>query len=386
MTGINPKRIAHLCLSCFYIDGCMYQENALVRQHKIDGHDVTVIASTETFGGDKKLTYLNPGSYTGSDGAQVIRLPYRKGPRNIMAKLRFYVGLMDALEMISPDIIICHGISGGWLKDIVRYKNAHPMVRIFADNHADFNNSGTNFLSMQVLHRWYYRGILRRVSWVFEKILCISLETLEFANQVYDLPTSTLEFFPLGGVVFSDAEYMQRRERGRSLLCVDGDAIVFLQSGKFDAKKKLIEACTAFSRQTTDKRFRFIVVGHMDGVIKSEFKDLVAGDSRISFVGWQSADVLMDLLCAADMYVQPGSQSATMQMSLSARCPIILADVKAHRPYYNGNGWLVTNDAEIHEAMAAIQRNPSVLQEMSARSLDVAKRLLDYKMLAARFY
>ena len=41
-------KIAHICLSCFYIDGFSYQENELVRQNVSDGHDVLVITSTET--------------------------------------------------------------------------------------------------------------------------------------------------------------------------------------------------------------------------------------------------------------------------------------------------------------------------------------------------
>ena len=66
-------RVAHVCLSCFYIDGFGYQENELVRQHVADGHEVTVIASTETFGADRRLAYIAPSSFVGKVGAPVIR-------------------------------------------------------------------------------------------------------------------------------------------------------------------------------------------------------------------------------------------------------------------------------------------------------------------------
>ena len=65
---------AHICLSCFYIDGFSYQENELVRQNVSDGHDVLVIASTETINPDGKIQFLDPGRYAGFDGADVIRL------------------------------------------------------------------------------------------------------------------------------------------------------------------------------------------------------------------------------------------------------------------------------------------------------------------------
>ena len=71
----TEMRILHLCLSCFYIDDAGYQENHLVRQHVADGHEVLVIASTEIFDGKGGLGYAEPGSYIGSDGAKVIRIP-----------------------------------------------------------------------------------------------------------------------------------------------------------------------------------------------------------------------------------------------------------------------------------------------------------------------
>ena len=80
-------KVAHLCLSCFYIDGYGYQENELVRQHLADGHDVFVIASTENYGPDGKITYVEPSTYVGSEGAPVTRLAYRKVlPHALMKK------------------------------------------------------------------------------------------------------------------------------------------------------------------------------------------------------------------------------------------------------------------------------------------------------------
>ena len=42
-------RITHLCLACFFPDGFSYQENMLPKYHKKLGHDVSVVASLQTF-------------------------------------------------------------------------------------------------------------------------------------------------------------------------------------------------------------------------------------------------------------------------------------------------------------------------------------------------
>ena len=69
-------KILHCCLSCFYIDNFNYQENMLVREHVAAGHDVFVLASTENYDSKGKLIYTSPGRYLGSDGAEVLRIPY----------------------------------------------------------------------------------------------------------------------------------------------------------------------------------------------------------------------------------------------------------------------------------------------------------------------
>ena len=37
-------KVLHLCLSGFFMDDSLYQDNELVREHLVAGHDVMVIA------------------------------------------------------------------------------------------------------------------------------------------------------------------------------------------------------------------------------------------------------------------------------------------------------------------------------------------------------
>ena len=48
-------KILHCCLAAFYIDNYGYQENILPKIHQIHGHEVKIVASTETFIDDKNL-------------------------------------------------------------------------------------------------------------------------------------------------------------------------------------------------------------------------------------------------------------------------------------------------------------------------------------------
>lgn len=377
-------RVVHVCLSCFYIDGYAYQENELVRQHVQDGHDVTVIASTENFGADRRLTYVQPSTYLGRDGATVIRLPYRKFlPHAVMRKLRLHPGVLALLRTLNPQSILFHGLCGWELQAVARYRHENPAVRLFVDSHEDANNSARTLASKYLLHRLYYAAIIRRCWRSFDRILCVSLETMDFVHDTYGVPREALEFYPLGGRVFDDATYQERRQRGRADAGVDEGQVMLLQTGKMGHRKRVLESLRAFLATPGD-HLRLVLAGDLDDGLRDEALALMASDPRIRFLGWKAAEQLTDLLCAADLYLQPGTQSATMQMALCARCPVVLDDVPSHVPFVDGNGWVLRQPGDLAAALAAVARDAAILDTMAQRSLQIASRLLDYRMLAQR--
>lgn len=376
-------KIIHLCLSCFYIDNYRYQENELVREHVTDGHEVLVVASTETYVDNLSLGYVAADEYMGSDGARVIRLPYvGPVPFFLKKKLRIHPGVSSILREFSPDVIMFHGLCGWELLTVAQYKRANPQVRLYVDSHEDANNSAVGKLS-QILHRYYYRPIIRRALPWIDKVLCISLETIDFCKRQYSIPEQAMEFFPLGGYIADDDTYRLHREEGRAALNLEDDQTVLLQSGKFDSKKKLVESLTAFAA-TRSEKLRFMIVGRVHESIEQQVTQLISADPRVQYLGWKTADELYRLLCAVDVYVQPGSQSATMQMSICARCPVVIGDVPSHEPFVKGNGWKVSTQEQLTNAFVSIEKNPSVLDEMSQRSLEIAYDLLEYRRMAKR--
>ncbi len=379
-------KIIHCCLSCFYIDGFSYQENELVSQNVADGHEVLVVASTETYDSKGSLVYVEPKDYLGFDGARVVRLQYSKYlPGFLGKKIRKFPGFLKILEDYRPDVILFHGICGFELFTAARYKNKNPNVRLYADSHEDYNNSATNILSKYILHIGFYRAILRLSASSIDKILCVSLETIEFANQIYGLPNSILEFYPLGGLILGDDQYEELRASSRRNLQIRSDEIVFIQTGKIDKKKKLIEALKAFQKLDSPNA-KYIVAGNLHNDISAEVQSILKADQRVQYLGWQSPENLRAMLCAADVYVQPGTQSATMQMSLCCRCAVVLDDVPSHKPYINGNGWLIGSENTIEQIFRCVMTRKDVIYEMGNKSAEIAGEILDYRKLSARLY
>ncbi len=96
------------------------------------------------------------------------------------------------------------------------------------------------FFSKNVLHGIYYKSIIKASLPQIEKVLCISLETMDFCRKQYGIPEDKLEFFPLGGKLAREPYYSETRERVRRQYEIADDEILFVQTGKFDWKRKML--------------------------------------------------------------------------------------------------------------------------------------------------
>lgn len=378
-------KILHLCLSSFYIDNFDYQENILPRLNKLDGHEVQIIASTETFK-DGKLSYLKPGRYVNEDGITVIRVAYSKQfPFLFMNKLRYYQRVYPLLEQFHPDVILFHGISAGELQTITKYVKNNKHVKFYIDTHASYFNSGKTFISMHILHKMFYKYYLSLSTPYVSKIFYIGIEEKQFIQQVYRISEDYLEFFPLGGIILRDNEYLSLRYQTRNNLHLKDNDIMFLHTGKIDKQKKTIELIRAF-QMLEDDRFHMVIAGIFLDDVRSDILHLIEQDKRISFLGWKKPQELECLLCAADVYVQPGSVSATLQNAICNRCAVIVNDVEEYIPILKNNGYFVKNEQDMIYAFNEIHKNPDLLEIMKENSLKIATEILDYKKLAARLY
>jgi len=375
-------KVCHICLSSFFVDGRLYQENELVIQHLADGHAVTVIASTEVHDEKGSITYVRAGSYLGREGAQVIRLPYRRGlPNFLRRKLRMHPGVYRILKENSPDAIMFHGSAGWELLSVARYVRDHPACVFYIDSHSDAVNSGNGWLSRNVLHGQYYRRVLDRALRVAGPLLCVSTSVMEFASDVYRIPRDRLEFYPLGGRPPEDEEYYRLRQAGRDRLGLEDRHVLLVQSGKQSRSKRLLESLRAFVK-TDSEDLKLAIAGVLQDDIREEAEALIASDPRVMFLGWQDPEALTTILCAADVYLQPGTQSATMQHSLCCRCAVVIADIPAHQPYRQNNGWFVSGEDDLKEAFSGLR--VADLAAMGRNSYEFAKNALDYRRLASR--
>jgi glycosyltransferase involved in cell wall biosynthesis len=301
----------------------------------------------------------------------------------LASKLRAYVGTENILKSFRPHCILFHGACAYELITVSNYIKHNPEVLLYVDSHEDIYNSARNWLSKEILHKIFYAIVLRYALPYIKKILCYSPESLDFVYNLYRIPKDKLELYPLGGFPIPIEEYHIRRDKTRQDLRIKNDDIVIIQSGKLTKQKKILDSLLTF-RDCRNPKLKLLIAGAVDESIKEDFYNQISKDSRIEYLGWKSTNDLTDLLCAADIYLQPGTQSVTMQHSLCCHCAVILDDVPSHKMYVNENGWLIGRDGSLNDIFRNIEN--ADLELMKSRSFEFAKKHLDYSQLAKRIY
>ena len=378
-------KILHVSIASAFTEGMSYQDNLLTNQNVRDGHDVTLIADCNKFV-DGRIVYTPPEDRILENGIHLIRVEYKKIINNfVSSKIRCVPRLYGMIEKIAPDVILFHGVAGWELKTMAKYKKHHPMVRLYIDSHEDLKNSGTNIISRIFIYRIFNRVLAKIVTPYTDKFLYVAYECVLFLKKFYNIPNNKMEYYPLGGIVFDDDERLEKRQRIRDELKLKEDDILLIHSGKMDKLKRSEEIIKAFHKVTDDK-LHLILIGSIDNDVKPMLETLFRLDTRVQYLGWKSANVLMEYLCACDLYVQPGGQSATMQNALCCGCAVALYPHESHKYLLKDNAFYVETMDDMEALFSDILVHRNKLHELQMKDYAIAKEVLDYKILAKRLY
>lgn len=379
-------KIAHIGLACFFTEGMTYQDNYLSHYNALDGNEVLYVSNAAKYENGAVV----PTGYEDKrlpDGVRLVRLPYVHVLNGFVSdKFRKVKGLYALLEDFAPDVILSHDLSYWSVLDVIRYKKAHPAVKLYADTHTAYNNSGTNWLSLHVLHRIFYRYLVRQTLPYLEKFFYVGIGEKEFAMANYSVPESLMEFYPLGGTLLSDEEYAAVRAKRRAELGLEENDRLYIHSGKLDALKRSDELFRAFSA-VDDPHAVLAVIGSIPEDRKSVLLPLMEADKRIRYLGWKTGEELQEYLCAADLYCQPGSVSATMQNAICRNTPVMSYPHPAYTAALDcGQFFWIKTQVDMEQVFGKLKADPAVLTPMTAAARRCAEELLDYRRLAARLY
>lgn len=384
-------RILHCCLAAFYIDDYGYQENILPKMHKAHGHDVMILASTETYIDNQKLGYLKPSSYFTKDNIPIIRLPYKKYlPHPLVKKLRLYVGIVKAIENFKPDIIFLHDCQFLSITKITNYVKKNPQVMVFVDSHTDFINSARSWISKNILHRFIYRYCAKNIEPYVLKFYGTLPVRNDFLINVYNIDPRKVELLPFGAddSLFDWNDKTCIRKKIRDQLNISEKDFVIITGGKIDIRKNihlLLQAINEIKNEKSTPDIKVILFGKPNTDLK-ETIDKYTSDPDIFHMEWLPSNEIFNYFFAADLAVFPGTHSVLWEEAVGLGLPCIFQKWLGIQHLDLGGNCLFLNEGknieEIKESIVNLINNPSMFNEMVRIAESEGPKRFSYSQIA----
>lgn len=375
-------RILHLCLGCFYVDNHSYQENMLPKYHKRLGHEVYIIASTLSFDANGNACNVAPGAYENEYGIPVRRLAYRRHlPASVGKFLRLYEPFMDAVEEIRPDVIFIHGCQLLDIYKLLPYLRKNK-VTVFVDNHADFSNSATNFLSKNILHKFLWRRCAQAIEPYTRMFYGVLPARVDFLKDIYRLPTEKVRLLVMG-VDDEMAESLAGcRESFRARNGIQ-DETVIITGGKIDESKTQVITLLKLLHEQADPAVKVLVFGSIVPEMKDQVLSLCDGE-RIKYLGWLDHSHIYEALISSDLAVYPGRHSVLWEETVGMGVPMVVKRWAGTTHVDLGGNVLFLEDDSEATLEAALKQALGQLDRMREVAREKGKEVFSYRNIARR--
>lgn len=381
-------RIIHVCLAAFYIDNFSYQENILPKMHKKQGHEVMILASTETYLDGMHLGYIQPSTYMNEDGIPVHRIPYSTGiPKKLVRKLRIYPSVYKEINQFVPDLIFLHDIQFLSLRQIAKYAKSHPEVKIIADGHADFVNSARTFFSYHILHRLVYKTCAQWILPYTTKFYGTLPARVDFFQKVYDIPSDKVGYMPMG----VDDDMAEKHESAAEITSTkekfgfSSHDFIIVTGGKIDFNKKqtllLMEAVNEISYQNV----KLLVFGSVTAELKVQFDALCT--DKVKYAGWATVDESYEYFSIADLVIFPGTHSVYWEQAAGLGKPLVVRYWEGITHIDLGGNVIFLHDNSKNELISIMNKlfeNKNDFEQMKRCAIEKGKPFFSYRNIAER--
>lgn len=376
-------KIVHICMTQ-YSDGWTYQENLLAKYHKIAGNEVTVITSKYHFK-EGKLVEDNRREFVDINDVRVVRL--EKITDGFMKKIPVYQDFYETLCNETPDIIFSHSCQYRDAALVARYVKKHPTVKLFVDNHADFTNSATNFISKTILHKVVWKYYAHKLLPYTEKFWGVLPARVEFLTDVYKLPKEKCELLVMGAddelVEKSNAQKEDKKLREKYEIN-DTDFLI-VTGGKIDKAKIQTELLIKAVKKLERQDVKLLFFGSIEEEIKERILSLV-DDKQVIYAGWVTPEESYDYFTIADLVVFPGRHSVFWEQVAGQGKPMICRSWPGtHHVDVGGNVVFLEQDT-VNEILVCLERviDQRKYEMMNEAALLKARNIFSYRNIAWR--
>jgi len=372
-------KIVHICMCGPVTDNWSYQDNILPKYHKYSGLDVTVITSKYIWNSDGKQVLDDREVYSNEYGIKTVRLANKYGT-TIKSKLKIYSNFYDTLAKESPDILFIHGIQFVNIRDVIKYVKRRTNVKVYADNHSDFSNSASNWLSKNIQHKLFWKYWAQKLNPYVTKFYGVLPARVDFLVDMYKLPKEKVELLVMGAddekVELSNTVEIRKQIREKHQIADDDFLIV--TGGKIDAWKKQTLLLMEAVKEIPNNKVKLIVFGSVTDDLKEKVNSLCLED-KVKYIGWISSDESYKYFAVADLLVFPGRHSVFWEQAAGQGIPMIVKywDGTTHVDMGENCKFLRNDDKnEIKEMLLEITNSEDAYKKMKKSAIDGRRNFL----------
>lgn len=316
-------KICHLCLNGPYNEGWNYQENILPKYHAKQGHQVYQIVTPYMWDGTK-LIISSDERYINDFGVEIIRCKAKKGLIG-GTRLNRYPEAKGYLEEIAPEILFIHDVQCLDMIKIAKYLKYHPECVVYADNHSDFSNSATNWVSKNILHKLLWRSMAHCIEPYVKKFYGVLPARVDFLIDMYKIPREKCELLVMGtdDELVENAGTLEVRKSVRQKYNILDDDFLVVTGGKIDLFKTQTILLMQAIRECENPRLKLIVFGSIAPELQKKVEKLV-DDERVKYIGWINANDSYPLFASADLVVFPGRHSVFWEQVVGQGIPMLV--------------------------------------------------------------
>ena len=378
-------KIVHVCLVGVYTEGWSYQENFLSKYHAKLGNRVTLISNMLMYDDAGKKVEAKETSYINDVNVKVIRLKEKKGKP--LSKFQRYPDLYQKLVEEEPDIIFVHGCQFLDTDQIIKYKTVYPKTKIYVDNHADFSNSASGWISQNILHKIIWRRSAKRLLPVTEKFYGVMPSRVDFLEKIYSLPKEKIELLVMG----ADDEKVEAaldpavKSRIRKQYGIADEDFLIITGGKIDLAKRQTLLLMKAVNNLSIPNVKLLVFGSVVDELKNEVSELCS--AAVQYIGWVDSKIKDQYFAAADLVVFPGRHSVFWEQVAGMGIPMVCKywEGTTHVDV-GGNVRFIQHDSveEITDILQGIIQNEDVYAKMKSIAQSKGKETFSYREIAKR--
>lgn len=379
-------KIVHICLDSIVTDGFSYQDNLLPKYHLKLGYDVTVITSQWIYNKNGKLDKFKNTNYYNRDNVKIIRLKSMFG--TFKSKFKLYSGIFRELNNERPDILFIHGFQYLDIIKIALYLKKHRRIITYIDNHSDYSNSASNWVSKNIFHKLIWANLAKFIEPYTLKFYGVLPARVKILYELYKLPKEKCYLLQMGGddelvELYSNAESIKLT---RMRYGIEENDFLIVSGGKIDKAKIQTLLLMKAICEISNPKIKLIIFGSISDELQEKFKSLLDGN-MIKYIGWIDNNESYKIFSAANLVVFPGRHSVYWEQVASQGIPMICKywDDTNHIDLGGNVIFLYKDDIlEIESLILDLYNNASKLKYMKYIANKYGKSKFLYSNIAKR--